>query len=137
MVKVVSTATGNLVAKISVSATGTASDDKFSGHIYVAAPLACNPFQLITASRDGFIRIWDLTDASLLVAIDIMLPVYQMCTHKCLNDCVIIATPAHEGNGRTFSYHLILTVCAHFTFMYLNGRTSENDSDLKTVVTFM
>ena len=50
-----------------------------------------NPFQLLTASMDGCIRLWDFVDAVLLQTIDIAKPILQIAAHEKFKGEVCIA----------------------------------------------
>ena len=50
-----------------------------------------NPFQLITGSVDGYIRIWDFLDAILLQIFDIGQPIYHIAAHQRFKDVVYVA----------------------------------------------
>jgi NET1-associated nuclear protein 1 (U3 small nucleolar RNA-associated protein 17) len=50
-----------------------------------------NPFQLITSSLDGLIRVWDFLDAVLLQTISIEQPIIHLCAHEKFPEYVFVA----------------------------------------------
>ncbi|CAO1615644.1 unnamed protein product [Parajaminaea phylloscopi] len=50
-----------------------------------------NPLQLLTASLDGTIRVWDFLDAILLRTIDVGFPVTHLASHPSLPDHVFVS----------------------------------------------
>lgn len=50
-----------------------------------------NPFQLITGSLDGLVRVWDFLDGALLQTIDIAQPIFHLAAHEGLPKCVFVA----------------------------------------------
>ncbi|KIK70685.1 hypothetical protein GYMLUDRAFT_32726 [Collybiopsis luxurians FD-317 M1] len=86
-VKIFATATGQLVSTLSSppSSTGTSSE--------VLTSVLLNPqniFQIITSSLDGFIRIWDYLDATLIRTLDIGQPIHHMSTHAKHRDFIFV-----------------------------------------------
>lgn len=70
-----------------------------------------NPYQLITASLDGCIKIWDYLEASLLSTIAIGKPISHMCAHANFEGQVFVATltkPERGGNSLSESSNLYL-----------------------------
>lgn len=91
-------ASGKVISTLSPSSTGssTAHSSDGDGHkdIITAAILhPQNPYQLLTASLDGFIKVWDYLEAVLLQNIDTGMPVTQMCAHEKLKGYVFVASP--------------------------------------------
>ena len=97
--------TGRVVAKIAAPASST-TDRMYEGsHMPILAAIlhARNPLQILTASEDGFIRVWDYADSSLLDAIDTDMSVYQMCAHKGLGEQILVAGSKHKPTRRQCS----------------------------------
>ena len=64
-----------------------------------------NPFQLLTASMDGCIRLWDFVDAVLLQTIDISKPILQITAHEKFKNevCVAISRGTKKLNANRTS----------------------------------
>jgi NET1-associated nuclear protein 1 (U3 small nucleolar RNA-associated protein 17) len=62
-----------------------------------------NPFQLITGSLDGTIRLWDFMDGVLLQTIDLAQSIYYLCAHTAFKGYVFVAG-GHQTkrSGHTF-----------------------------------
>ena len=94
--RIYSVKTGRVVSTLSSSSIGS-SDSRINsgeGHsdLITAAILNPeNPFQLITASLDGNIKVWDFLDAELLQTIHIGSPISHMCAHDRFKGQVFIA----------------------------------------------
>ena len=59
-----------------------------------------NAFQLLTASLDGRVMIWDFVNAILLQTVDIGQPIHHMCAHEQFNGSVFVAASRPQsGNG--------------------------------------
>ena len=82
-VKIYSTFTGQIVSTLSGRTTiGEASSS--AGHSDKITALSLNPdspFQLITASLDGTLKVWDFLEATLLKTIQVGLQVTHLCLH--------------------------------------------------------
>lgn len=50
-----------------------------------------NAFQLITASLDGTIKIWDFLEGVLLRTIGLDQPIHHVCTHEKIKDHLFVA----------------------------------------------
>lgn len=108
-VRIYSASTGRVVSTLSSSATSSSGSRITTGEghsdVITAAILSPeNPFQLITASLDGCVKVWDFLDAVLLRTIDVGKPISKMCAHKRFKDCVFIASITkskknHRGDG--------------------------------------
>jgi len=59
-----------------------------------------NAFQLLTASLDGRVMIWDFVNAILLQTVHIGQPIHHMCAHEQFNGSVFVAASRPQsGNG--------------------------------------
>ncbi|EPQ60436.1 WD40 repeat-like protein [Gloeophyllum trabeum ATCC 11539] len=103
-VKIYSSTTGQVVSTLSASPSGS-SASKFSqgnGHtdsITAAVLSPTNPFQLITASLDGCIKVWDFLEADLLQTIDLAQPILHLCAHQNFKDHVFVSV-ARPGSSK-------------------------------------
>ena len=82
-VKVYSMSTGQIVSTLS-SFTTAGGTDSNSGHSDKITALSLDPespFQLITASLDGTLKVWDVLEATLLKTIQVGLPITHLCLH--------------------------------------------------------
>ncbi|THU77939.1 hypothetical protein K435DRAFT_811987 [Dendrothele bispora CBS 962.96] len=57
-----------------------------------------NVFQIITGSSDGFLRVWDYLDATLLKSIDVGQPILHLCAHEKHNDYVFASVTQRKEN---------------------------------------
>ena len=93
-VKIHSVATGEVVSTLipppSSLSPGAGSSQR-SDTVTSAILNPHNPFQLITGSLDGYIRIWDFLDASLLQTISVSQPIFHIAAHESLPGYVFIA----------------------------------------------
>ncbi|KAH7886105.1 WD40-repeat-containing domain protein [Phlebopus sp. FC_14] len=85
-IKIHSTRSGKVVSTLPQS-----QDQGHTGIITSATLSAQNPFQLITASLDGTIKIWDFLEGVLLRTIDIDQSIHHICTHEKVRDHVFVA----------------------------------------------
>lgn len=73
-----------------------------------------NPFQLLTASMDGCIRLWDFVDAVLLQTIEISKPILQIAAHEKFKNevCITVSRGTKKLNAHRASqhYHPLRTV---------------------------
>ncbi|KAI0719988.1 WD40 repeat-like protein [Cerioporus squamosus] len=93
-VKIHSVATGEVVSTLTPppsSVSGGAGSSQHSDTVASAILNPHNPFQLITGSLDGYIRVWDFLDASLLQTISISLPVFHIAAHEALKGCIFVS----------------------------------------------
>ena len=90
IVKIYSVATTRVVSTLRVQSSNKRSDPTTS-RITGLLISPQNPFQLITASSDGRIRIWDFLDAVLLRTIECRLHISHIVAHSSLKDYVIVA----------------------------------------------
>ncbi|RDX51076.1 WD40 repeat-like protein [Lentinus brumalis] len=93
-VKIHSVATGEVVSTLTPPPSCVSAGAGSSQHSDTVASAILNPqnpFQLITGSLDGYIRVWDFLDASLLQTISISLPIFHIAAHETLNGCVFVS----------------------------------------------
>ncbi|KAJ8468395.1 hypothetical protein ONZ51_g9678 [Trametes cubensis] len=93
-VKIHSVATGEVVSTLTpppTSISGEAGSSLQSDVVTSAILSPHNPFQLITGSLDGYIRVWDFLDASLLQTISIAQPIFHLTAHERFRDHVFVA----------------------------------------------
>ncbi|KZS91676.1 WD40 repeat-like protein [Sistotremastrum niveocremeum HHB9708] len=94
-VKVYSTATGKVVSTLSGSSSSSSSSTSTSHpHTHIITSAIINPhnaFQLITASLDGFIKVWDYSEGVLLRTLKIGKPITRLCAHQAIKDFVFVA----------------------------------------------
>lgn len=62
-----------------------------------------NPFQLLTASLDGIIKVWDFLDAVLLQTIDFGVPISHMCAHERYKGHVFVAAATQNSEKGDYS----------------------------------
>lgn len=85
-IKIHSTSSGKVVSVL------PRSRDKGHTDIITSATLSAqNAFQLITASLDGTIKIWDFLEGNLLCTIDLAQPIHRICVHEKLKDQVFVS----------------------------------------------
>lgn len=95
--RIYSVATGKVVSTLSSSSSASSASrvPAGGGHTDSITAAVLNPensFQLITASLDGTIKLWDFLDAVLLQTIDVGQPVSHMCAHEQFKGQVFVAT---------------------------------------------
>ncbi|KAI0652052.1 WD40 repeat-like protein [Trametes meyenii] len=93
-VKIYSVATGEVVSTLTpppTSVSGAAGSSLQSDVVTSAILNPHNPFQLITGSLDGYIRVWDFLDASLLQTLHISQPIFHLTAHERFRDHVFVA----------------------------------------------
>ena len=64
------------------------------GHTDIITSVVLSPqnaFQLITASLDGTIKIWDFLEGVLLQTIGLDQPIHHVCTHEKIKDHLFVA----------------------------------------------
>jgi NET1-associated nuclear protein 1 (U3 small nucleolar RNA-associated protein 17) len=99
-IKIYSCATGQIISTLAGKPDTSPSD-----MITSAVLNPTNPFQLITGSLDGYIRIWDFLDAILLQTISLEQPIFHLCAHENFPDYVFVAVtkPTKNSNGNGMS----------------------------------
>ncbi|KAI0931755.1 hypothetical protein AcW1_000923 [Taiwanofungus camphoratus] len=93
-VKIYSVASGQIVSTLDASGSSGPYSAGSSSHLDTVTSAILNPhnpFQLITGSLDGLIRIWDFLDALLLQTINISQPIFHLAAHEKFKDCVFVA----------------------------------------------
>jgi NET1-associated nuclear protein 1 (U3 small nucleolar RNA-associated protein 17) len=90
-IRIHSATTGTVVSTLDNSTPSPKKKREHPGTLTSALLNPTNPFQLITGSLDGYIKIWDILDATLLQTIDIDQPVISMCAHGRFNDSLFVA----------------------------------------------
>ncbi|TFK56639.1 WD40 repeat-like protein [Heliocybe sulcata] len=105
-VKIYSAVNGQVVSTLSASASGSSASKSSGrdGHTDVITGAIIsprNPFQLITASLDGCIKVWDYLEADLLQTIDLGQPILHLCAHGNFQDSVFVAVarPGKKKNA--------------------------------------
>ncbi|KAF9225467.1 WD40 repeat-like protein [Gyrodon lividus] len=85
-IKIHSTSSGKVISTL------PRSQDEGHTEIITSATLSAqNTFQLITASLDGTIKIWDFLEGVLLRTIGLDQPIHHVCTHEKIRDHVFVA----------------------------------------------
>lgn len=128
-VKIYSSSTGKIVSTLSALSDGhTSRDASRHGHsksITAAVLNPENPFQLITASLDGLVKIWDFMDAKLLQTLVIGEPITQMCTHERCKGYVFVSIPTKERSATAKQGWFPCHYVAHPSLIHC-GRTVGN-----------
>ena len=87
VIKIHSTTSGKIIS--------TLPGPRDDGHADVITSAVLSPqnaFQLITASLDGTIKIWDFLEGVLLRTIGLDQPIHHVCTHEKIKDHLFVAT---------------------------------------------
>jgi len=109
-VKIHSTATGIIVSTLTAP-----SSERIDSTILTSAVVnPQNTFQLITATLDGRLLIWDFVNGTLLQTINVGQDIHMMCAHESLKGSVFVATaiPGGKANGEYESLVPILSCSA-------------------------
>jgi NET1-associated nuclear protein 1 (U3 small nucleolar RNA-associated protein 17) len=112
-IKVHSTTTGEIVSTLSPPISSNAEKSQFGARGHSEA-ITCiilnpdNPFQLITGSLDGTIKLWDFMDGVLLQTIDLAQPIHYLCAHTAFKGYLFVAG-GHQTkrSGHTFIVNLL------------------------------
>lgn len=117
-VKIHSVATGEVVSTLTpppTSISGEAGSSLQSDVVTSAILSPHNPFQLITGSLDGYIRVWDFLDASLLQTISIAQPIFHLTAHERFRDHVFVAAarPTKKKTSKGAPSRLRCAVCPY------------------------
>ncbi|KZT75043.1 hypothetical protein DAEQUDRAFT_753684 [Daedalea quercina L-15889] len=93
-VKIYSSTTGQVISTLSPPSTEgyDVGEEPPLSHVITSAILSPhNPFQLITGSTDGHIRLWNFMDAVLLQTIDVKKPIMHVAAHERFKDHVFVS----------------------------------------------
>lgn len=93
-IKIHSTSSGKVVSTLPGP-----QDDGHKDIITSAILSAHNAFQLITASLDGTLKIWDFLEGVLLLTINLDQPIHHVCAHEKIKDYVFVATAKANKKG--------------------------------------
>jgi NET1-associated nuclear protein 1 (U3 small nucleolar RNA-associated protein 17) len=93
-IKIHSTSSGKVVSTLPGP-----QDDGHQDIITSAILSAHNAFQLITASLDGTIKVWDFLEGILLRTINLEQPIHHVCGHEKIKDHVFVATAKAKKKG--------------------------------------
>ncbi|OJT02754.1 WD repeat-containing protein 75 [Trametes pubescens] len=107
-VKIHSVATGEVVSTLTpplTSVSGATGSSAQSDVVTAAILNPHNPFQLITGSLDGYVRVWDFLDASLLQTINIAQPIFHLTAHERFREHVFVAA-ARPTKKKTSKAHV-------------------------------
>ncbi|KAI6047929.1 WD40-repeat-containing domain protein [Pisolithus marmoratus] len=85
-IKIHSTSSGKVVSILPRS-----QDDGHTDTITSAILSAHNSFQLLTASLDGTIKVWDFLEGPLLRTIALNQPIHHVCVHEKIKDYIFVA----------------------------------------------
>lgn len=119
-IKIYSVTTGKVVSTLNATASGSTGSADASSHPDVITSAILNPhnpFQLITGSLTGHIRLWDFLDATLLQTISLSQPIYQLAAHVKFPDSVVVAAGRPNKKGM-FLYVYILHLLFKFQFFF-------------------
>ncbi|EMD41924.1 hypothetical protein CERSUDRAFT_42851 [Gelatoporia subvermispora B] len=90
-VKIYSVATGQIVSTLDAAPTNSSSSSGRDLSITSAILSPHNPYQIITGSIDGYIRVWDFLEAVLLQTVKVSQPILNLTAHDALKDHVFVA----------------------------------------------
>ncbi|EIN13954.1 WD40 repeat-like protein [Punctularia strigosozonata HHB-11173 SS5] len=131
-VRIHSAITGQVVSTLSASSAGSSATlnpvrDQHIDNITSIILNPTNPFQLITGSLDGCIKVWDFLDAVLLHTVDIGQPILHICGHERFPDRVFVAaarpTKKKTNSGiETEDNAIVLSVSLKPTSTSIDGR---------------
>jgi NET1-associated nuclear protein 1 (U3 small nucleolar RNA-associated protein 17) len=93
-IKIHSTSSGKVVSTLPGP-----QEDGHKDIITSAILSAHNVFQLITASLDGTLKIWDFIEGILLLTINLEQPIHHVCAHEKIKDYVFVATAKAKKKG--------------------------------------
>lgn len=94
-IKIHSATSGKIVSTLPGS-----QDDGHSDTITSAVLSPQNAFQLITASLDGTIKIWDFLEGVLLRTIDLDQPIHHVCMHEKIKDHLFVAAVKNKKSKK-------------------------------------
>ncbi|KAG1757171.1 WD40-repeat-containing domain protein [Suillus lakei] len=93
-IKIHSTSSGKVVSTLPGP-----QDDGHQDIITSTILSAHNAFQLITASLDGTLKVWDFLEGILLHTISLEQPIHHVCGHEKIKDHVFVATAKAKKKG--------------------------------------
>ncbi|PPQ99563.1 hypothetical protein CVT24_005351 [Panaeolus cyanescens] len=98
-VKIYSTVTGVVISTLTAPplTEGGAQSDSITACVINPS----NAFQLITASLDGRILIWDYVNATLLQTVNLGQPIHHLCAHEQFKGSVFVAVAKPRKKGAT------------------------------------
>lgn len=96
-IKICSTLSGKVVSTLPQS-----HDEGHTDVITSAILSAQNSFQLITASLDGTIKVWDFLEGVLLRTIDMDQPIHHICAHEKTKSHVFVAVAKAQTTCECF-----------------------------------
>lgn len=109
-VRIYSASTGKVVSTLSPSQSESSSSRQrkanHGSHTDKVTSVILNPanqFQVITASLDGCIKIWDFLEAVLLRTIATGSPISHMCAHEQIDGHVFVATKSEKNSDQSAS----------------------------------
>jgi NET1-associated nuclear protein 1 (U3 small nucleolar RNA-associated protein 17) len=98
--------TGELVSTLSARSTSESGssaarrlDVVHTEQVTALALHPANPLQLVSASLDGTLKIWDVLDATLLRSLDVGLPITHMALHASQPGVAYVAVRKPKSNG--------------------------------------
>lgn len=94
-IKIYSTTSGKIVSTLPGSL-----DEGHTDTITSAVLSPQNAFQLITASLDGTIKIWDFLEGVLLRTIGLDQPIHHVCTHEKIKDHLFVAAVKNKKSSQ-------------------------------------
>jgi len=126
-IKIHSTSSGKVVSTLPGP-----HDDGHEDIITSAILSAHNPFQLITASLDGTLKIWDFLEGVLLFTINLEQPIHHVCAHEKIKDYVFVAAAkAKKGSNDADGECFRLNVLPPIIQLLFEARSSQNHRDLQ------
>ncbi|PWN42516.1 WD40 repeat-like protein [Ceraceosorus guamensis] len=108
-VRIFARSTGEVVSTLSVQTSGSGSsqprrraDLVHTARITAIALHPTNPLQLVSASMDGTLKVWDYLDATLLRSVDLKFPITHLALsrHHPEHAFVVLRKPRGEGNAQ-------------------------------------
>lgn len=114
------------MSTLSSSSTGSSGSRIASGEGHTDVITAAiinpeNPFQLLTASLDGDIKVWDYLEAALLQTIRIGQPISHMCAHEKFRGQVFIAVMTKLKKGKSGNSQLLPFSVLDFPNLFLSS----------------
>lgn len=113
-VKIYSALSGQIVSTLCPSALDQSGSSLELETITCAILSPHNPFQLLTGSLSGLIRVWDFLDGALLQTISISQPIYHIAAHASLKDYVVVSA-GRSSKKTAGEYSSLLNVSGNLT----------------------